>query len=217
MSSSPIHPQIAAGRLVPVIAIDNADDAVPLCEALAAGGLRVAEITFRTPAARESIRRVAAAFPDFALGAGTVTQPDELEAAIECGARFAVAPGTNPRILAVAAKHNFPFYPGVANPSDVELALEHGASLLKFFPASLVGGVPMISALYAVYRHRGIKFVPTGGITDANLAEYLATPGVLAVGGSWFVAGKLIAARNWAEITRLTRAAMDIVAVAPTK
>jgi len=199
-------------RIVPVIALERAEDTVPLLTALAAGGLEVAEITFRTSAARAAITIAAREFPSFALGAGTVTTRDELTAAVDAGARFAVAPGCNPAIVSAAHAAGLPFFPGVCSPSDIERALELGCTTLKFFPAAQAGGPPMIKALYAPYQHRGIQFIPTGGIDLKNMPEYLATPGVLAIGGSWIVSNALIKAGNWSEITRLTAEAVSAAA-----
>ena len=205
---STIKDQIAAAHIVPVIALDNADQAIPLCQALAAGGLKVAEITFRTDAAAEAIKLVAKEFPDFALGAGTVTLQSELDNAVAAGARFAVAPGCNPNIVQAARDADLPFFPGVCTPSDIETALSCGCQLLKFFPAGAMGGVKTLKALYAPYKHRGISFVPTGGITAENMGEYLSTPGVVAIGGSWIVASSLVNAGEWQQITDLTATAV---------
>ncbi|MFP4381641.1 MAG: bifunctional 4-hydroxy-2-oxoglutarate aldolase/2-dehydro-3-deoxy-phosphogluconate aldolase [Candidatus Sumerlaeia bacterium] len=200
--------KIEKGRIIPVIALENAQDAAPLCEALQDGGLQVAEITFRTKAAPEAIRIVAKEFPDFALGAGTVTTLEEVEAAKEAGAQFAVAPGLNPKIVDRAKEMGLPFFPGVCTPSEVEAALDRDCKILKFFPAGAMGGLSMIKALYGPYKHRGVRFIPTGGITAANAVDYLANEAVLAVGGSWIVDKKLLAARDWKSVTRLTREAL---------
>lgn len=199
---------IRARRIVPVITLEHAAHTIPLLKALAAGGLEVAEITFRTSAAREAIAIASRDFPRFALGAGTVTTREELAAAVSAGARFAVAPGCNPTIIQSAHDAGLPFFPGVCSPSDIERALELGCSTLKFFPAAQAGGTAMINALYAPYQHRGIRFIPTGGIDLSNMSEYLATPGVVAIGGSWLVSTGLIKAGNWTEITRLTAEAV---------
>lgn len=201
---------VAAARIVPVIVLEKAVDAVPLCKALAAGGLQVAEITFRTAAAKEAIALVAREFPDFVLGAGTVTTPEEVTAARTAGARFAVAPGCNPDIVRLAQTAGLPFWPGVCTPSDVERALAIGCTTLKFFPAVAAGGIPMVKSLHAPYQHRGVRFVATGGIETGNLRDWLKTPGVIAIGGTWMVAPKLIQAGNWAEITRLTAEAVAV-------
>lgn len=201
---------VAAARIVPVIVLEKAADAVPLCKALAAGGLQVAEITFRTAAAKEAIAIVAREFPDFVLGAGTVTTPEEVAAARTAGARFAVAPGCNPDIVKLAQTAGLPFWPGVCTPSDVERALAIGCTTLKFFPAVAAGGIPMVKSLHAPYQHRGVHFVATGGIETGNLRDWLKTPGVIAIGGTWMVAPKLIQAGNWAEITKLTAEAVAV-------
>ena len=204
--------RIQKGKIIPVIAIDNAEDAVPLCKALKAGGLEVAEVTFRTPAAREAIKIVATQFPEFALGAGTVTTLDELKAAKEAGAQFAVAPGLNPKIVKAAQEMDLPFFPGIATPSDIEAALDLGVTLLKFFPAGNMGGTKMIKALSGPYAHRGVQFVPTGGISADNVIEYLSMPTVAAVGGSWIVAKDLLKAQQWDKVTELTKTALDKIA-----
>lgn len=209
---SKILEKLEKGRIVPVVALDEACDAVDLCRALQRGGLAIAEITFRTRAAREALKLVAAQFPEFALGAGTVTTLEELEAAHEAGAQFAVSPGFNPSIVQRAQQLGLPFFPGVMTPTDIESALALGLQVLKFFPAGAAGGPKMIKAIYAPIQHRGVRFIPTGGVNAGNLGEYLGTPGVLAVGGSWIVAKDLLAARNWDEVTRLTKEAVEVAA-----
>ncbi|MCX7046746.1 MAG: bifunctional 4-hydroxy-2-oxoglutarate aldolase/2-dehydro-3-deoxy-phosphogluconate aldolase [Candidatus Sumerlaeota bacterium] len=210
-----IQDKIRQSRILPVIALDNVEDAIPLCNALRRGGLLAAEITFRTKAAREAIRVVSAEFPDFLVGAGTVTRIEEVEAAKQAGAQFAVAPGCNPKILAHARKVGLPFFPGVMTPSDIEAALDEECVLLKFFPAGEAGGAKMIQALNAPYQHRGINFIPTGGVTADNMMEYFALKCVAAVGGTWMVKKDLITAKNWDAITTLTKTAMDKIAAAP--
>lgn len=202
--------RIKESRVIPVIALEDADDAVPLCKALKAGGLEVAEITFRTDAAAPALRIVKEQFPEFALGAGTVTRVDEVDAAMEAGAQFAVAPGLNPLVVERAQEIGLPFFPGVCTPSDVEAALQLGCRTLKFFPAGAMGGTTMLKSLYGPYRHRGVEFIPTGGVKAANLAEYLAGPGVIAVGGSWVVSRDLLRTRQWAKVTELASEAVRI-------
>ncbi len=199
---------IRKSKLLPVIALENAEDAIPLCEALSKGGLEVAEITFRTAAAEEAIRIVAKEFPSFTLGAGTITTIDELWAAKDAGAQFALAPGFNSKIVNKARELEIPFFPGVATPSEIEAALDCGCKILKFFPAGAMGGLDMLKSIYAPYKHRKIEFIPTGGINAENMKEYLDFPGVIAVGGSWIVAGALIKEKRWDEITRLTAEAL---------
>lgn len=202
--------RIEQEKIIPVIALEDAADAPDLCSALRAGGLTVAEITFRTAAAPDAIALVAKEFPEFALGAGTVTTIEEVDRAADAGAQFAVAPGLNPEIVKHARERELPFFPGVCTPSEVEAALQLGCQLLKFFPAGVMGGVKMLKALYGPYRHRGVRFVPTGGVSVENLAEYLSNPAVAAIGGSWIVDKKLLAAKDWKAITELTAEAVKI-------
>jgi 2-dehydro-3-deoxyphosphogluconate aldolase/(4S)-4-hydroxy-2-oxoglutarate aldolase len=204
----PVIERIRQKPIVPVIALEDASDAIDLCRALKAGGLEVAEITFRTDAAREAIATVAGEFPEFALGAGTVTTEDEAEAAKEAGAQFAVAPGLNPSVVKKAQEIGLEFYPGVCTPSDIEGALALGCTVLKYFPAEAMGGLKLLKALYGPYRHRGIEFIPTGGINGENMDDYLRQPGVAAVGGSWLVDKKLLADKRWDRVTALTEAAV---------
>lgn len=201
--------KIQSVRLIPVVVIDDAQDAIPLCQALRAGGLQVAELTFRTPAAREAISLISREFPDFLVGAGTITTLDELHAAIQAGAKFGVAPGTNEKIIKAAQAANFFFAPGIATPSEIERALDLGCTTLKFFPASQLGGPAMINTLAAVYGHRQVQFIPTGGINEQNAKDYLNAKRVLAIGGSWMVAPALIKAKKFDQIAALTKTAME--------
>lgn len=214
-TASTIAERLRALRVVPVIAIDKADDIVPVCEALGAGGLPVAEITFRTPAGRAALKIARDRFPDFLIGAGTVTLAEEVQLAADAGAHFAVAPGTSPAIVARAGELGLPFFPGVCTPTDIELALSLGARLLKFFPAEAAGGLPMVAALHAPYKHRGVSFMPTGGIKPENLASYLASPAIAAVGGTWIVTADLVKERRFDRIQTLAGDARAIAAAAP--
>lgn len=202
---------IRKSKILPVIALEKAQDAIPLCRALSRGGLEVAEITFRTAAAKDAIKLVASEFPGFILGAGTVTTVEELEGAREAGAQFALAPGFNPKIVRRAQEMEIPFFPGVATPTEIEMALECGCRILKFFPAGAMGGLSMIKALYAPYKHREIQFIPTGGVSAENIKEYMDFPGVIAVGGSWITDSKLINGQRWDEIARLTAEALKLI------
>jgi 2-dehydro-3-deoxyphosphogluconate aldolase/(4S)-4-hydroxy-2-oxoglutarate aldolase len=197
--------------VVPVIAIESVDAALPLADALVEGGLPVAEITFRTKAGGEVIARIGKERPNVILGAGTVLSLENLRAAKAAGARFGVAPGTNPDIVAEAARLGLPFIPGVVTPSEVEKALALGAKIQKFFPAEASGGLAMIKALAAPYGHTGVKFMPTGGVSLANLEEYLKNEAVLCVGGTWIATKELIAAKKWDEIRDNCRRAMEVV------
>jgi len=206
--------RILAKRIVPVVVLDSADDAEPLAEALLAGGLDIMEITFRTAAAAESIRRIAKAFPEVLLGAGTLLDADQVKRARDAGAVFGLAPGLNPATIAAAGEVGLQFSPGVMTPSEIEQALSLDCKLLKFFPAEAAGGVKMLKSLAGPYAHTGVKFTPTGGITADNLQDYLKLPVVAAIGGSWMVAQKLVSGAQWAEITGLTRAALELAAQA---
>ncbi len=201
--------RILAKRIVPVVVLDSVESAEPLAEALLAGGLDIMEITFRTAAAEESIQRIAARFPEILLGAGTLLEKDQVKRAKDAGAVFGLAPGLNPEIVAAAQEIGLQFSPGVMTPSEVEHALSLDCKLLKFFPAEAAGGVDMLKSLAGPYAHTGVKFIPTGGISSANLTSYLKLPVVAAIGGSWMVDKALVNTGNWAEITRLTRAALE--------
>jgi len=204
--------QIYDRRLVPAATVEKAEDAVPLAEALLEGGLDVIEITFRTQAAEEAIRRVAEKFPEMCVGAGTVLTESQLRRAMDAGIEFAVAPGLNPDLITDAMAANVLFIPGVATPTEIDRGIMLGCKLLKFFPADALGGIKTLNAFSGPFAHTGVKFLPTGGINAANAADYLALPVVAAVGGSWMVAEKLIKAKQWKEITRLAKEAVKIAA-----
>jgi 2-dehydro-3-deoxyphosphogluconate aldolase/(4S)-4-hydroxy-2-oxoglutarate aldolase len=197
--------------VVPVVAIEDAAHALPLADALIAGGLPVAEITFRTQAGAAVIETLANERPDMLVGAGTVLSPEQAKRAKACGAQFAVAPGLNPDVVRAAFDEDLPFFPGVMTPSDVEAALSLGCRQLKFFPAGPAGGVKMLKALTAPYKHMGVKFMPTGGVTIDNLSEYLAVESVTAVGGTWIATTEAIRAGDWGGIAERARAAADVV------
>jgi 2-dehydro-3-deoxyphosphogluconate aldolase/(4S)-4-hydroxy-2-oxoglutarate aldolase len=201
--------RIAALKIVPVIALESSDDAAALGRALVDNGLAIAEITFRTAAAAEIIRRLRAAHPDMLIGAGTVLNRVQAEQARAAGADFIVSPGLNANTVAACRELGVPFIPGVNNPSAIEQALELGLSALKFFPAEPSGGIRMIKALLGPYPQ--LRLMPTGGIAPANIRDYLAIPQVIACGGSWMVAEELLRSGNWSEVGRLTREAVDSV------
>lgn len=193
---------LSAYRIVPVIQLDRAKNALPLAQALIRGGLPCAEITFRTEAAAASIAAVSAEYPDMFVGAGTILTADQADAAIQAGARFLVSPGFNPAVVEHCLQKGYPILPGVCTPSEVERALSYGLTRLKFFPAEAAGGVAMIRALSAPYGM--VRFMPTGGINPGNVREYLACPAVFACGGSWMVPQDKINAGRFAEIEQLT-------------
>ena len=195
-----VYARIAELGVVPVVAIDDADKALDLADALTAGGLPVAEITFRTAAGQAAIERIARQRPDCLVGAGTILTVGQLKAARDAGAAFGVAPGLNPKVVAEAVRTGFAFSPGVMTPTDIEAALDMGLKVLKFFPAEAAGGLKMLEALAGPYKHTGVKFVPTGGISPGNFIEYLASDVVLAVGGTWVARQEDIAAGRWETI-----------------
>jgi 2-dehydro-3-deoxyphosphogluconate aldolase/(4S)-4-hydroxy-2-oxoglutarate aldolase len=201
-------------RLLCITSVDRAEDAVPLAEALLAGGLSVMEITFRTAAAAESIQRVRQKVPQMSIGAGTLLSPEQVQRAIDVGAQFGVSPGLNEAVLAAATKNQMPFFPGVMTPTEVDRALNLGWKHLKFFPAEPAGGAAMLKALAAPFAHTGVKLIPTGSINAAKLPDYLALPQVAAVGGSWMAERKLVAEKQWTKITALTAEALKVIAQA---
>jgi 2-dehydro-3-deoxyphosphogluconate aldolase/(4S)-4-hydroxy-2-oxoglutarate aldolase len=201
---------VLAGRIISVITIDRAEDAEPLAQALIDGGLDALEITFRTEAAPEAIRRIKSAFPNAHLGAGTLLTSEQVKIALNAGATFGLAPGLNSEVIRFAHEHRLGFIPGVMTPSEVEIALSLGCRVQKFFPADIAGGVRMLKTLAAPYGHTGLKFIPLGGVTAATLADYLGAPNVAAVGGSWIADRSLIKAGDWAGITKLAREAVAI-------
>lgn len=203
-----IGERLRVARLLPVVVIDDAAQSVPLARALVAGGLAVAEVTFRTAAAAESIRRLAAEVPELLLGAGTVLTPEQVKAAKEAGAQFLVTPGFNPAVVAAAGDAGLPIVPGINNPTGLEQAMAAGLSAVKFFPAEPTGGVPFLKALTGPYPT--MRFVPTGGIGPSNLKSYLALPAVLACGGSWMVEPSLVRAGRFDEIERVTTEAVAL-------
>ncbi len=204
--------RILAKRIVPVVVLDSVESAEPLAEALLAGGLDIMEITFRTAAAEAAIERIATRYPEILLGAGTLLENDQIKRAKSAGAVFGLAPGFNPEIVATAREIGLQFSPGVMTPSEVEGALALGCKLLKFFPAEAAGGANMLKSLAGPYAHTGVRFIPTGGVSSANLAAYLKLPVVAAIGGSWMVDKALVNEGKWAEITRITREAIEAAA-----
>ncbi|MDR0964844.1 MAG: bifunctional 4-hydroxy-2-oxoglutarate aldolase/2-dehydro-3-deoxy-phosphogluconate aldolase [Clostridium sp.] len=192
--------------LVPVVKIERVEDAIPLAQALCAGGLPCAEVTFRTESASGAIKAITEHFPTMCVGAGTVLTAAQVDAACGAGAQFIVSPGLNPKTVKYCVEKEIPITPGVSTPSDIEAALELGLEVVKFFPAEQAGGLPMIKALAAPYG--SIKFLPTGGISAQNLNSYLSYEKVIACGGSWMVPADLINAGKWGEIERLTREAV---------
>lgn len=199
--------KIRAYGIVPVVALDNADKALPLADSLIEGGLPIVEITFRTPAAAKAIEIIASKRPEIIVGAGTVITRENLKVAKDAGASFAVSPGLNPSVVEYSLSVDFPFIPGIATPSEIEIGLSFGLSLLKFFPAAPLGGLKYLASIYAPYRHTGVKFMATGGIKSEDALEYLSSPAIAAIGGSWLAKTSDINAGNWNEIAQKCRAA----------
>lgn len=197
-------------RIMPVAAVESPEAGLKLCEALLAGGLGSIEFTFRTRAAAPAIAAAHRAFPEMFVGAGTVLNTTDLQAAIDAGASFAVAPGCNPTVVAEAVRQGLAFFPGVATPSDWDRAIDLGCTCLKFFPAEAMGGVKLLKAIGAPYKHLGLGYIPTGGINAANMGAYLDLPETVAVGGSWMVKSDLVQAGDWARITELTAEAVAL-------
>lgn len=195
--------------VVPVVAIENTQDAVPLVEALVDGGLPCAEITFRTAAAEESIRLISERFPDVLLGAGTVLTVEQAKKAVSSGVEFIVTPGFDPKVVEWCLTNQVAITPGVATPTEISMALSRDLRILKFFPAEPLGGIRTLKALSAPFV--GVKFIPTGGVNAENLVDYLALEAVHACGGSWTVKKTLISEGKFAQIEKLAREAMAIV------
>lgn len=208
MNAQEIFGKLATLKVVPIVVVEEADKALPLADAMLEGGMRVMEITFRTPAAEGAIRAIRAKRPEMMVGAGTLLTVEQVERAAGCGAEFAVAPGLNRRVVEAAGRAGLAFAPGVMTPSDVEAGLEMGLRVLKVFPAETIGGVGMIKALGGPYGHTGVKFVPTGGINERNFRAYLALPNVLAVGGTWLATREDVSQGRWGEITERCRAVL---------
>lgn len=206
---SPVHAILSTERLLPVVVLDDAEAALPLGAAIRSGGLSTVEITLRTPQALAAIRALARE-GDLVVGAGTALTAAQAEEAVGAGASFIVSPGVSAKVVTWCRDAGIPVFPGVATPTDIQAALDLGIDVVKFFPADVNGGVPAIKALAAPFA--GVKFVPTGGVTAANLASYLEHPAVLAVGGSWMVARRAVATQDWDGIAGLVAAAVTIAA-----
>ena len=209
MTPETLNNRLRAIKIVPVIALEHAEDAVPLGHALQKSGIPVAEITFRSAAAIDAIRRLRDAQPEMLIAAGTVLNAAQAKAAQQAGADFIVSPGFNPNTVKACQDMGIAITPGINNPMAIEAALELGISTVKFFPAEASGGIPMLKALLAPYAM--LQVMPTGGIGVKNIRDYLALPNVIACGGSWMVEKSLLAAQNWDEVARLAREAVALV------
>ncbi|MBT9099255.1 bifunctional 4-hydroxy-2-oxoglutarate aldolase/2-dehydro-3-deoxy-phosphogluconate aldolase [Methylovulum psychrotolerans] len=195
-----------AGPVMPVMVIQNLDDAVPLAQALVAGGIRVLEITLRTPIALQAIKLISDNVKDAIVGAGTITTPEQLKAAEDAGAVFAISPGLTPKLLAAAQSSTIALIPGIASLSELMLGMEYGLDHFKFFPAEAAGGIPMLKAIAGPVP--SVTFCPTGGISPENYQAYLALSNVACVGGSWLAPADVVKAKDWAKVTELAQAAI---------
>ncbi len=204
-----MNEKIAACGVVPVVVLEDAKDAKPLAEALVEGGLPVAEVTFRTAAAEESIRIMAEAYPDMLVGAGTVLSVEQAQRAVNAGAKFIVSPGFDPEVVDWCLANDVPVYPGIITPSEATQAVKRGLKIVKFFPAEQFGGVATIKALAAPFTT--LKFMPTGGINAKNIRDYLSSDKIIACGGSWMVKGDLVKAGDFAKIKELVKEAVELV------
>lgn len=198
--------------VVPVVVLDDAEDAAPLAEALVKGGIPCAEVTFRTEAAEESIRIMSEKYPEMLVGAGTVLTTEQVDRAVAAGAKFIVSPGFDPEIVDYCMEKNIPVFPGCVSPSEVAQAVKRGLKVVKFFPAEQAGGLAMLKAMAAPYTM--LKFMPTGGINTKNLKEYLGFSKILCCGGSWMVKGDMIKNKEFDKITEITREATELAAAA---
>ena len=195
--------------IIPVIAFNSVDEALPLCKALMAGGLPAAEVTFRTAAAEESIKRISQACPEMLVGAGTVLSIEQVEKAVGAGAKFIVTPGFNAKVVGYCIEKGYPVYPGCPTTSDMEAALEMGLKVVKFFPAEAMGGLAVIKAVAAPYG--ALRFMPTGGVNEKNLLDYLSFNKIICCGGSWMVPGDAVKARDWDRVRALTASAVQLM------
>lgn len=211
MDRKVIYQKLAEYKIIPVIAIERVENALPLADALIAGGLPVIEITFRTKAAAAVIQLLKKERPDLILGAGTILTVDQLKSAVDSGAVFGVAPGFNPKIVSEAMKLRFPFSPGIMTPSDIEASLEFGIQVMKFFPAEASGGLNLLKAIAAPYTHLGVQFMPTGGINIENLNSYMQEKIILAAGGTWLAKKDDISEGNWTAITNRCKEGISLV------
>lgn len=198
--------------VVPVVVLDDTEDAAPLAEALVKGGIPCAEVTFRTEVAEESIRIMSEKYPEMLVGAGTVLTTEQVDRAVAAGAKFIVSPGFDPEIVDYCMEKNIPVFPGCVSPSEVAQAVKRGLKVVKFFPAEQAGGLAMLKAMAAPYTM--LKFMPTGGINTKNLKEYLGFSKILCCGGSWMVKGDMIKNKEFDKITEMTREATELAAAA---
>jgi 2-dehydro-3-deoxyphosphogluconate aldolase / (4S)-4-hydroxy-2-oxoglutarate aldolase len=205
-----VFSRLERSAIVAVLILNNAADAVPLARALLAGGVDAMELTLRTPAALEALRAIRAEVPEMLAGIGTILTPAQVSEVVAAGGQFGVAPGTTPRVMEAALAAGLPFAPGICTPSDIERALDSGRRFLKFFPAEPSGGLKYLDSIAAPYQHLGVKYIPLGGVNEANCHTWLLSRHVGGIGGSWLAPQNLIAAQDWSAIQHLAARAIAI-------
>ncbi len=201
--------QVKKNKIVPVVKLDHAKDSIPLCQALCEGGLPVAEITFRTDAAEESIRRAVKAFPNMIIGAGTIVNTEQAKRALDAGASFLVSPGFSRTVTEFAVNNNIMIFPGACTPTEIMAIMEYQLPVVKFFPAKQYGGLDTIKSLAAPFPD--MRFMPTGGIDTGNIKDFLAFSKIIGCGGSWMVKDTYITSGDFANIQKLTAEAVELV------
>ena len=206
-----LHDHLHQSGVIAVLMVGDADDAVPLAQALLAGGVNCIELTLRTEAAMQSLVRIRHEVPEMHVGVGTILTPQQVHDVKEAGAMFGVAPGMNPRVVREAQAIGLPFAPGVCTPTDIEMALEQDCRILKFFPSEPSGGLAYLRTIAAPFAHLGVKYIPLGGVGAGNAEAYLKDPNVLALGGSWLGPKELVLQKDWVAITQLAQQASRIV------
>ena len=208
---SELGEKIAASKIIAVLVIDEVADAVPTAQALLRGGVDMMELTLRTPAALGGLQAVCAEAPEMAVGIGTILRKEQVDEVVEAGAAFGVAPGVNVEVIRYAQEKGLPFGPGIMTPTDIDQSVALGCEVLKFFPAGSSGGLAHLKNIAAPYQHLGLQFIPLGGIKASNMMEYIDSPLVTAIGGSWIAPRDLIAAKNWDQIEANAREARELV------
>jgi 2-dehydro-3-deoxyphosphogluconate aldolase/(4S)-4-hydroxy-2-oxoglutarate aldolase len=208
--SEELKSRIRSSGVIAVLVIENIEDAVPVARALLEGGVSAMELTLRTPAALEALKRIRSDAPQLLAGIGTILRADQIKAVASAGAELGVAPGYNPRVVDAAKSVGLPFAPGVATATELEWALDQGCRILKFFPAEPLGGISYLKSMNGPYGYLDLQYIPLGGVNQDNLRAWLQQSFVIAVGGSWIADKKLIAARNWDEISRRAERAYSI-------
>lgn len=210
-STQELHARLHRTGVIAVLMLDDANDAVPVARALLAGGVDCIELTLRTNAAMDALKRIRAEVPEMLVGVGTILTPQQVNDVKAAGAAFGVSPGMNPRVVSEAALVGLAFSPGICTPTDIELAIEQGCRLLKFFPSEPCGGLTYLRTIAAPFAHLGVKYIPLGGVSAANAEQYLREPGVQALGGSWLAPRDVIQRKDWPAITASATEASAIV------